>query len=162
MAVTTDIVRTWRGPRTVMRDLLDQGRREDRAVAYLMISCLIIFVSRLPAIQFEVMQGQGDFQRDASYAFMGLMMFMPLLLYAVAALLHLIGKVFRGKGTFYSARLALFWSLLASTPVLLLYGLVRGLIGPGLQADIVGAIWTIGFLWFVVQTLREGEVGHVG
>ncbi|MFT5631517.1 MAG: hypothetical protein ACI9HB_002698, partial [Gammaproteobacteria bacterium] len=30
MAVTTDIMRTWRGPRAVMRDLLDQGQREDR------------------------------------------------------------------------------------------------------------------------------------
>lgn len=161
MAVTTDIVRTWRGPAAVMRDLLAHGRREDRAIAYVMIACLIIFVSRLPAIQFEVVQGRGDFQRDASYAFMSLMMFMPLILYGLAAAMHLIARLLGGKGTHYRARLALFWSLLASTPVLLLYGLVRGFIGPGLEADIVGAIWVLGFLWFVTQTFRVAEQADV-
>lgn len=160
MAVTNDILRTWRGPRAVMRDLLAQGRREDRAVAYVMIACLIIFISRLPAIQFEVINGRGDFQRDASYAFMAMIMFMPIILYGLAAALHVIAKILGGKGSFFSARLALFWSLLASTPVLLLYGLVRGFIGPGLQADIVGAIWTVGFLWFLIQSLREAERGN--
>jgi hypothetical protein len=29
MAVTADIVRTWRGPRAVMRGLLAQGKREE-------------------------------------------------------------------------------------------------------------------------------------
>lgn len=160
MAVTTDIVRTWRGPRAVMRDLLAHGQREDRAVAYVMAACLVMFISRLPAIQFEVVQGQGDFQRDASYAFMGMMMFMPILLYGVAAILHILAKVVGGKGTFYSARLSLFWSLLASTPVLLLYGLVRGLIGPGTEANIIGAIWVISFFWFLIQTLRVAEAAN--
>ena len=157
MAVTTDIARTWRGPAKVMQDLVAQGKREDRAIAYLMIACLIIFISRLPAIQYDVVQSGGDFQRDASYAFLSLIMFMPLILYGVAAVLHLVCKVFGGKGSFYTARLALFWSLLASTPALLLYGLTRGLIGPGIEADITGAIWVIGFLWFLIQTMRVAE-----
>jgi len=157
MAVTTDIVRTWRGPGAVMKDLLAQGQREDRAVAYVMIACLIIFISYLPQVQYNVINGDGDFQRDASYAFLMWIMVMPLFLYGLAAVLHLIAKLFKGQGTHYSARLALFWSLLASTPALLLYGLVRGLIGPGIQANIVGAIWAFGFLWFVFQSLRVAE-----
>ncbi len=157
MAVTTDIVRTWRGPGAVMRDLLAQGPREDRAVAYVMAACLVVFISSLPGIQYNVVLGDGDFQRDASYSFLMWIMVMPLFFYGLAAVLHLIARVFGGKGTFYSARLALFWSLLASTPVLLLYGLVRGFIGPGLEADIVGAVWVVGFFWFLIQTLRVAE-----
>ena len=32
MALTNDIVRTWRGPRAVMRDFLAQGPREETLV----------------------------------------------------------------------------------------------------------------------------------
>ncbi len=45
MPVARDIAATYRGPRRVMRRLLAQGRREDRAIAYLMISCFLIFVA---------------------------------------------------------------------------------------------------------------------
>jgi len=114
MAVTTDIVRTWRGPGAVMKDLLSQGQREDRAVAYVMIACLVIFISYLPQAQYNVINGDGDFQRDASYAFLMWIMVMPLFLYGLAAVLHVVAKLFKGQGSFYSARLALFWSLLAA------------------------------------------------
>jgi hypothetical protein len=36
MSVSRDIVATWRRPRRVMRRLLAQGRREDRAIMFLM------------------------------------------------------------------------------------------------------------------------------
>ncbi len=160
MAVTTDIVRTWRGPGTVLKELLAHGQREDRAIAYVMAACLIIFISYLPRIQYNVINGDGDFQRDASYAFLMWIMVMPLFFYGLAAVLHLLAKAFRGSGSFYSARLALFWSLLASTPALLLYGLVQGLIGPGPEANIVGGVWLAAFLWFLIQTLRIAERSH--
>jgi hypothetical protein len=35
MSVSRDIVATWRRPRRVMRSLLSQGRREDRAIMFL-------------------------------------------------------------------------------------------------------------------------------
>ncbi len=140
-----------------MRELLSQGIREDRAIAYVMVACFIIFVSRLPAIQYEVIQGQGDFQRDATYSFMGLMMFAPLLLYALAAIIHIFGRLIGGKGSFFTVRLSLFWVLLASTPALLLYGLTIGFVGPGSQADLVGAIWVIGFFWMLIPSLWEAE-----
>jgi hypothetical protein len=50
MSVSRDIVATWRRPRTVMRSLLAQGRREDRALMFLILACGIIFVSQWPVI----------------------------------------------------------------------------------------------------------------
>jgi len=44
--------------------------------------------------------------------------------------------------------LALFWALLASTPVVLLAGLTAGLIGPGIELQIVGLMWLVVFFWF--------------
>ena len=164
MAVTTDILRTWRGPRGVMRELLAQGKREDRAVAYLIVACLLIFVAQWPRLVrlsegFGLPPGQTapDLTQLIAYEFLGWLMIWPLALYGLAAISHLVARIAGGRGTWFSARLALFWSLLASVPVLLLHGLVQGLVGPGAQANLVGAIWLVAFAVVWVQCLREAE-----
>lgn len=166
MAVTRDMVRSWRAPRTVMRDLLDQGKREDRAIAYLMIACFLIFVAQWPRLSrinagFEPSPWPDDinFEGMMTYTFYATVIILPLALYAVAALSRLCAKALGGQGSWYGARLAFFWTLLATTPLLLLHGLVRGFVGPGLQSNLVGAIWalTFGYIW--VQSLREAESG---
>ncbi|NRB36583.1 MAG: YIP1 family protein, partial [Rhodobacteraceae bacterium] len=50
MPVTSDIVATYRGPRKVMRRLIDLGRREDRALAFVMGFAVIAFVAQLPRL----------------------------------------------------------------------------------------------------------------
>ena len=164
MPVTNDIVRTWRRPRAVMRDLLAQGRREDRAIVYLMVSCFLIFVAQWPRLRrvaegFEPSPWPADmnFEGMMTYTFFGAVIILPLFMYGVAALSHLVAKILGGKGSWYTARLALFWTLLATSPLFLFYGLVRGLIGPGSQAVLVGAIGAVVFLLIWVQSLREAE-----
>lgn len=164
MPVTTDMVRTWRAPRAVMRNLLDHGRREDRAIAYLLIACFLIFVAQWPRLSrisggFEPSPWPEDvnFEGMMTYSFYALLIILPLALYAVAALLRIIARLLGGQGSWYSARLALFWSLLASTPLLLLHGLVRGFIGPGPEATLVGGLWCAAFAVILVQSMREAE-----
>ncbi|MDX8349796.1 hypothetical protein SLH49_17560 [Cognatiyoonia sp. IB215446] len=164
MPVTTDIVRTWRRPRAVMRDLLDQGRREDRAIAYLMIACFLIFVAQWPRLSrlaagFDLPPGADvpALDRLMAYEFMAWLMIWPLFLYVFAALTHVIARVLGGQGDWYGARLALFWTMLATTPLLLLYGLTAGFMGPGVETRLVGGIWVASFLIIWVQCLREAE-----
>ena len=166
MAVTADIMRTWRAPRAVIRKLLDQGRREDRAVAYVMVACLLIFVAQWPRLSriangFEASPWppEVNFEGMMTYTFYGLVMMLPLGLYGVAALAHIVAKAARGQGDWYGARIALFWSLLSTTPLLLLHGLVRGFIGPGSQSVIVGVIWAVVFAYIWVQSMFEAERG---
>jgi hypothetical protein len=147
-----------------MRDLLAQGRREDRAIVYLMVSCFLIFVAQWPRLRrvaegFEPSPWPADmnFEGMMTYTFFGAVIILPLFMYGVAALSHLVAKIFGGKGSWYTARLALFWTLLATSPLFLFYGLVRGLIGPGSQAVLVGAIGAVVFLLIWVQSLREAE-----
>lgn len=164
MPVTNDIARTWRRPRAVMRDLLDQGRREDRAIMYLMVSCFLIFVSQWPRLR-RVAEGfepspfppDVNFEGMMTYTFFGSVIILPLMMYGIAALSHLLAKVFGGQGSWFGARLALFWTLLATTPMFLFYGLVRGLIGPGTQAVGVGVIGAIAFMVIWITCLREAE-----
>ena len=81
-------------------------------------------------------------------ALLGLIFMAPLALYALSWLLHLLARVLGGAGESYRARLVLFWTLLASSPILLLNGLVAGFIGPGPALTSVGAIWFAVVLWF--------------
>ena len=166
MAVSSDILRTWRRPRQVMRDLLGQGKREDRAIAYLIISCLLIFVAQWPRLRrtaegFEpsFWPSEVNFEGMLTYTFYGTVIILPLAMYGLAAVSRLVAMVFGGAGSWYSARLALFWTMLSTAPLLLFYGLLRGLIGPGPQSTVLGAIWLIAFGVIWVQCMREAESG---
>ena len=67
--------------------------------------------------------------------------------------------ILRGKGSAYGARLALFWALLASSPLILLHGLTAGFIGPGLELQIVGLLWCVIFFWFWIGGSLAQERG---
>jgi len=159
MSVTRDIIATWRNPRRVMRRLLDMGQRDDRALMYLLLACGLIFVAQWPRLSREVTLNPDGAPLDAqlSITFFAMLMVWPIMFYGLGALVHLVARTLGGQGTWYSARLALFWSLLASTPAWLFYGLVQGVVGPGGAETAVGAGVLIVFLVFFALTLREAE-----
>lgn len=157
MTVSRDMFRTWRHPRLVMRELLAMGRREDRALAFLMAGCVITFVAQWPRLQREAFTTGEDFTQLMSYDLLAWVFMWPLAFYGIAALAHLIAKLFRGKGSFYSARLSLFWTLLSTTPIMLFYGLLEGLNGNVAATQIVGAVWLVAFVGIWIATLIEAE-----
>ncbi len=156
MAVSTNIVATYRGPGAVVRRLLALGPREDRALAYLMAFCLIVFLAQLPRLSREAHLTGQDLNMLLGGTLMAWIFIAPLMLYIIALLARLVGRVLGGKGTGYGARLALFWALLASSPLILLHGLVAGFIGPGAAMQAVGLIWFCVFGWFWVA----GSIAH--
>jgi hypothetical protein len=157
MPVTSDITATYRGPGRVMKRLLEMGQREDRALAFLMAFCVIMFFAQLPRLSREAHLTGQDLNMMLGGTLLAWIFIAPLLLYALAGLTHLIAKAIGGQGSWYGARLALFWSLLASTPLLLLHGLVAGFMGPGLELQIVGVLWLVVFGWFWISSLRQVE-----
>lgn len=157
MPVTSDITATYRGPRRVMRRLMEMGQREDRALAFLMGFCVLVFFGQMPRLSREAHLSGQDLNMLMGGTLLAWVFIAPLLLYAVAAVSHMVAKVLGGQGTWYTARLALFWSLLASAPLLLLHGLVAGFIGPGPQLQGVGILWLAVFVWFWISSLRQAE-----
>lgn len=160
MAVSSDIIATWRRPTGVMRRLLSMGRREDRALAILIVACLVIFIAQWPRLSREAfLAGDAGPPLEAQLAitFFAMLMIWPLMAYGLAGLSHLVARLFGGRGSWYSARLALFWTLLATTPAWLLHGLVAGFIGPGPAFQGVGALVLLAFLTIWTLTLREAE-----
>ncbi len=140
-----------------MRRLLSDGNREDRALAILMSFCGIVFIAQLPRLSREAHLTGQDLSILMGGTLMAWIFLAPLLLYLLAGLSHLLARILGGKGDWYGARLALFWSLLASSPLLLLHGLAAGFLGPGPQLQGVGILWLGVFVWFWISTLRQAE-----
>ncbi len=162
MAVTDDIVATYRGPTAVARRILAGERHEARALAYLLAALIVAYIALWPALsRTDVLAGPDGpvpmTQRMVA-AFLGTLALLPVF-YLVAALSRIVAGLFGGRGSYFSARLVLFWALLASTPLMLLRGLVAGFIGPGPQLSVVSGATFAVFLWFWFSGLRVAEFG---
>ena len=158
MGVSRDMFRAWIRPRRVMATRLGEGLREDRALIFLMVACLLIFVAQWPRLvrEFNIDPGTPLDARLGGALF-GWIFVAPLSLYVLAGLSHLIARVFGGRGSWFGARLALFWSLLAATPAWLLNGLIGGYVATGYLQAIVGGIALAGFVWIWLSSLIESE-----
>lgn len=160
MTITGDILASWRRPRDTFRAKLAQGVREDRALATLMGACALLFVAQWPALS-RAAYLDPSIPLDARLggALMGAIFILPMLLYGLAALSHLVARAFGGKGSHYGARLALFWALLCTAPLMLFHGLVAGFVGQGVQLTLVGVAVFLAFLWLWLTLLVEAERG---
>ena len=166
MSVTIDILRSYRHPRAVLRARLDAPPREDLALVFLLLACVLFFVAQWPQLA-RAAHLDPAIPLDARLggALFGWLFIAPLGFYALAALSHVVARALGGQGSWYGARLALFWALLVVAPPALLQGLVAGFIGPGPALDLVGMITLAWFLlvWGsgLVVAERKTETKHV-
>lgn len=160
MAITTEILKTYRAPRAALRRQLDGGPREDRALVYVFTACLLVFLSTLPRLAREAyLNPEVPLDARIGGALLGWVFIVPLALYGIAAGSHLIARLLGGRGSWFGARLALFWAFLAISPLWLLHGLVAGFIGAGATLTAVSSLVTFGFLYIWGAGLMEAE-GH--
>ena len=157
MSLSREILATYRGPGAVVARLLSQGQREDRALMLVMAACALFFIAQMPALSRQAHLEETELNPLLGGALLAWLVLAPLIFYLIAFLSHLVTKLFGGKGSAYGARLALFWALLAATPLVLLNGLVAGLMGPGLQLTLVGLVWFAVFLWFWLSGLAAAQ-----
>lgn len=161
MAVTDDILATYRGPGRVARRLLAGERHEARALAYLLAALIVAHVALWPVLARENVlagaEGPPMTQRMVA-AFLGVLALLPVF-YGLAALSRLVARAVGGRGSFFAARIVLFWAFLATTPMMLLRGLVAGLVGPGPELAAASMLAFAVFLWFWIAGLVVAERG---
>jgi len=153
MALTTDILASYRRPRAVLRRL--QGdRREGRILVYLMLGCALIFIAQWPRLARQA-QLDDTITRDAwlAGALFGWIFIAPLAFYALAGILTLLLRL-AGPVDAFAARLGLFWAVLAASPLMLLHGLAAGLIGPGTATTLLGLPAVAAFMVMLVAGSR--------
>jgi hypothetical protein len=159
MTVSTDLVATWRRPRDILRRHLARGQSEPFAFTLLLVFLLLAFVGQWPVAAREAYFADepSALPRILPRA-MAVLATIPVW-YALAALSRLVARAFGGQGTWYGARIALFWALACIGPLMLLQGLVSGMIGPGSALTAVTLLVGAAFFWLWFTLLHEAERG---
>lgn len=125
-ALGRDIVGTYRFPVKTLRRMAAQPVSERRLLAWVMGASVIAFVVTLPRL-IAVYQ-PSDAEPLAGFVanrIVGSLIFAPLFMYLLAALSHLTARMLGGKGDWQNGRLALFWTLFAVQPVLLVTEILK-------------------------------------
>lgn len=161
MAITDDILTTYRAPGQVMRAVLAGERHEARALAYLLAAVLVIFIAQWPGMsRAAFIEPDVPLSQRMFAAFLAVLAVIPVF-YALAGLSHLAARALGGRGSYFSARLVLFWALLAVTPLMLFQGLVAAFSGPGPALTLTGVAVFAVFLLFWLTGLRIAEFGRI-
>ncbi|MBL9059036.1 MAG: YIP1 family protein [Mangrovicoccus sp.] len=116
-----------------------------------MLGLGLLFVSQLPRLAREAaLDPQIPLEARLAGAFFGWLCLAPLAFYGLAGLSRIVARALGSGLSWPGARLALFWALLAASPLALLQGLVTGLVGPGVVAAGVGLLFLgiLIYLWF--------------
>lgn len=159
MTVSTDLVATWARPRAILRQHLARGRSEAFAFALLLVFLILAFIGQWPAAAREAFLAQESSAAPRILArAMAVLATIPLW-YGLAALSRVVARMMGGHGTWFGARIALFWALACSGPLMLLQGLVSGMIGPGPALSAVTLVVGAAFLWLWATLLHEAERG---
>lgn len=159
MSLTADILDSYRAPRQVLRRHLEGGAGEGRALVFLMLGLGLLFVSQWPRLAREAaLDPQIPLDARIAGAFFGWLCLAPLLLYGLAAASRIVARALGLGLDWFGARLALFWAVLAASPLALLQALLSGFAGGGAA---VGAVGLVGlgiflYLWFA----GLGEAGR--
>lgn len=155
MAVTTDILSAWTSPRASIRRHLARGISEPFAFSLLVVFLILALIGQWPVAGREAFLAQETSAMPRMLARgLALLATIPFW-YLLAAVARLISKALGGQGTWYGARLALFWALAVTGPLMLLLGLVEGMIGPGPQLTATQALVGLAFLFLWITMMRE-------
>jgi Yip1 domain len=159
MSLIPDIIDSWRSPAKVLRQHLQRPQSEPFAFTFLVTFLLISFVGQWPnAARSAHLQPDKPLVQTLVATGLALLATIPLW-YGLAALSRLLAKILGGKGSWYGARLALFWALVAISPAMLLQGLTAGFMGQGPQATALNIVIGLAFLTLWGLMLKEAERG---
>jgi hypothetical protein len=160
MSLLLDIMDSWRAPRRVVRQHLQRPRSEAFLFTFLFTFLLVSFIAQWPvAARMSHLQPEVPIEQRMFGFALGLFALVMPLAYALAALSRLVAGALGGQGSWYSARLALFWSLASITPAMLLMGLALAFLGQGQQTTALGVVVGAVFVIRWVLMLRETERG---
>jgi hypothetical protein len=150
MGLVADIAQTYRAPRQVIARRAAQAGSEVQAIIIVMLGCLLVFIAQWPVhSRAAFLDPEIPLGGRLTGAGVAWLMIMPIVLYALAAIIHLLLRAIGGKGSFFTARIALFWALLASAPLALLNGLTVGFIGNGPAQLLTSGLLALGFAIFL-------------
>ncbi|NNU80743.1 YIP1 family protein [Halovulum dunhuangense] len=160
-----DILSAYPDLRGSIRTKLDQAPRDAQLLILIFLAAGIGFVAGLPAAREQALAVE---EPDALTGVLAGRLFAaifitPLVLFALAALSHVAARIFGGRGSFWSARLALVWAVIVALPLLVVSAALDPILGAALGAygvglsTILSTVAGFGFLWIWAVFLAETE-----
>lgn len=154
MSMTQNILRSYRDPARVVRGLAQGDLREPQVMFFALLACGLIFVAQWPGLsRAATIDPSVTFEQRMGGAMFGIMFLLPLILYGCAALLNLGLRVSGSVVPGILVRLALFWSLLTVTPLMLLQGGISAFLGSGPASYTMGFVVLLVFLYVLVKSV---------
>lgn len=150
-----NIARSYRAPGKVVAGLARGDLREPQVLFFALLACGLIFVAQWPGLsRAATLDPSVSFEQRMGGALFGVMFILPLLLYGVAGLLQLGLRLFQPVAGLH-VRLALFWALLAVTPLMLFQGGMSAMLGPQGAVMAFGFVVAGAFLYILGAGLRS-------
>lgn len=159
MSLIYDIGAALKSPKREMRRHISDGIREEQTLFFALLFGGLSFVSLLPDIAKRAYLTDDSLSAMAAAQFIASVFMMPLLMYGIAAISHVILARFGGQGDHIGARRALFWAAVVTTPLMLLSAIVTTY-APDMRV-ILAILTTLVFLWQWFSNLKELEFGNV-
>lgn len=155
MSLVEDILRAYRAPRSVMQAQIDRGITEAQTLFYGMFFGVINLIANYPRIANtqadpEVIMGM------ISGIFIAYIFFLPLMLYALAGVIHLVLLKFGGQASWAEARRAFNWSAVCVIPFVLCSGALY-VFENNFLTDISNLVIAAIFFWQVYANFNHIE-----
>ena len=147
MSLIGEIAGAYRQPVRAIRKQIDQPG-EERILLFALLFCFLNFIARLPELVLLDLTSQQEnllFARVAAM-FVSTVLMAPLMMYLLAALSHVVLRLFGGKASWQQARMALMWAALVSLPFVLLSGVLK-VLAPGTAFSVATVATAVVFLW---------------
>jgi hypothetical protein len=159
MPLLSNISAAYKAPKVEMRRHISDGIREEQTLFFAMLFGGLSFLSLLPDIAKRAFLADESLPAMAAAQFIASVFMMPLLMYGIAAISHVVLGRFGGQGDHIGARRALFWAAIATAPVMLFSAILTTYM-PDLRL-ILAVVIALVFFWQWISNLRELEFGNV-
>ena len=109
--------------------------KESQLLPLLYFTCLILLLSQMIEVTSEVQE--APYLSVITAVVVSYLFFLPIFIYALSFILHLILKIFGSVSSSFQTRLALFWSLTVSTLVILFVSITKIFISGTIELVVV-------------------------
>ena len=159
MSVVSNVLYTYRSPSKAFERMYARPDSEATSLGYLMGACFLTYVAQWPYLARQAHLEEFNLQTSLAASLLAWLLIAPLLLYTLAIVLYFFHKFFKGSKSSAQIRVGLFWSFLAATPIMMLFGLVKGFLGHGTAESIVGFFWFVAFSYFIFCAVLRAKGG---
>ena len=110
-------------------------KKESQLLPLLYFTCLILILSQLVQVTSQVQE--APYLSVVTAVIVSYLFFLPIFMYISSFILHLVLKLFGGTSSSFQIRLAVFWSLVISTPIILSVSVAKIFISGTIELIIV-------------------------